>query len=121
MTSGLAILGDPAPAIRARIRMAAAEPNAARSRKGDAMDLDKTLEFSTSLDRRAIEARLEEVRKAAAGLSLTDVAKPLTGVAGTSREEMARRIRAALAALKGSREMRLIALLELAELNLPNL
>ena len=43
------------------------------------MDLDKTFEFATNLDRAAIEARLEEVRAAADALLLADVAQQLTG------------------------------------------
>ncbi len=85
------------------------------------MDLDKTFEFATNLNRAAIEARLEEVRAAADGLLLADVAQPLTGIAGASRAEMETRIKAALEALEGSGQKRLIALLELAEINLPNL
>ena len=85
------------------------------------MDLDKTFEFATNLNRGAIEARLEEVRAAADSLLLADVAQPLTGIAGRSREEIATRIRAALEALEGSGQKRLIALLELAEINLNNL
>lgn len=85
------------------------------------MDLDKTFEFTTNLDRGAIETRLEEVREAADALLLADVAKPLTGIAGKSRDEMATRIRAALAALEDSGQKQLIALLELAEINLDNL
>ncbi len=85
------------------------------------MDLDKTFEFSTTLDRKAIEARLEEVRKAADELLLADVAQPLTGIAGKGRDEVAQRVQAALQALQGSGQQRLIALLELAEINLPNL
>ena len=85
------------------------------------MDLDKTFEFATNLDRGTIEAKLEEVRAAADGLLLADVAQQLTGIAGASREEMEKRIKAALEALQGSGQKRMIALLELAELNLPNL
>ncbi len=85
------------------------------------MDLDKTFEFTTNLDRRAVEARLEEVREAADELLLADVAQALTGVAGKSREEIAQRIRTALDALEGSGQKRMIALLELAEINLANL
>lgn len=85
------------------------------------MDLDKTFEFATNLDRAAIEARLDEVRAAADSLLLADVAQQLSGIAGASREEMGRRIAAALEALEGSGQKRLVALLELAELNLPNL
>jgi len=85
------------------------------------MDLDKTFEFSTTLDRGAVEARLEEVRLAADSLLLVDVAQPLTGIAGKSREEIGKRIQVALQALEGSGQKRLIALLELAEINLPNL
>jgi hypothetical protein len=85
------------------------------------MDLDKTFEFSTTLDRSAVEAKLEEVRQAADAMLLAEVAQALTGVAGRSRAEIEQRIQAALAALEGSGEKRLIALLELAEINLPNL
>jgi hypothetical protein len=85
------------------------------------MDLDKTFEFSTTLDRTAIEVRLEEVRAAAEALLLVDVAQPLTGIAGKSREEIATRLRAALEALEDSGQKRLIALLELVEINLGNL
>jgi hypothetical protein len=85
------------------------------------MDLEKTFEFSTTLDRNAVEAKLEEVRQAADSLLLADVAQPLTGIAGKSREDVAKRIQAALQALEGSGQKRLIALLELAEINLPNL
>ena len=85
------------------------------------MDLDKTFEFSTTLDRKAIEARLEEVRQAADELLLADVAQALTGIAGKNRNEMAQRIRIALEALEGSGQKRMIALLELAEINLKNL
>ena len=85
------------------------------------MDLEKTFEFSTTLDRNAVEAKLEEVRQVADSLLLADVAQPLTGIAGKSREDVAKRIQAALQALEGSGQKRLIALLELAEINLPNL
>lgn len=85
------------------------------------MDLDKTFEFSTTLDRGAVEAKLEEVRQAADALLLAEVAQALTGVAGLGRDQMGQRIHAALAALEGSGQKRLIALLELAEINLPNL
>jgi hypothetical protein len=85
------------------------------------MDLDKTFEFAVNLDRAAVEARLEEARAAADALLLADVAQQLTGIAGASREEMGKRIQAALEALQDSGQKRLIALLELAEINLPNL
>jgi len=85
------------------------------------MDLEKTFEFAVNLDRTAVEARLEEVRAGAEALLLAEVAQQLTGVAGASREEMGKRIKSALEALQDSGQKRLIALLELAELNLPNL
>lgn len=85
------------------------------------MDLEKTFEFAINLDRSAIEARLEEVRLAADSLLLADVAQQLNGIAGASRDEMGKRISAALEALQGSGQKRMIALLELAELNLPNI
>jgi hypothetical protein len=85
------------------------------------MDLDKTFEFSTTLDRKTVEGKLEEVRQAAEALLLADVAQPLTGIAGRSRAEIAQRIHSALQALEGSGQKRLVALLELAEINLPNL
>ncbi len=85
------------------------------------MDLDKTFELITNLDRAAVEAKLEEVRQGAESLLLADVAQELTGVAGKSREELAKRIRTCLTALDGSNQKRLIAMLELAEINLRNL
>lgn len=85
------------------------------------MDLDKTVEFVTNLDRRAIEARLEEVHAAADALLLADVSGPLTGIAGKSAAQLRESIRAALAGLEGSGQNRLIALLEVAEINLGNL
>ena len=47
--------------------------------------------------------------------------RALTGIAGKSRDEMAKRIQTALEALEGSGQKRMIALLELAEINLGNL
>jgi hypothetical protein len=85
------------------------------------MDLDKTFELITNLDRAAVEAKLEEVRQGAESLLLADVAQQLTGIASKSREELGKRIQASLAALEGSGQKRLIAMLELAEINLPNL
>jgi len=85
------------------------------------MDLDKTIELITTLDRAAVEARLEEVRQGAESMLLADVAQQLSGITGKSREDLGKRIQACLSALEGSGQKRLIAMLELAEINLPNL
>lgn len=82
---------------------------------------DKTFELVTNLDRAAIEARLEEVRQTAESMLIADLAQPLTGIAGKSREELTARVRAAMEAARDAGQQQLLTQLELVELNLPNL
>jgi len=83
---------------------------------------EKTLKLVTNLDRPAIEARLADVRKAAQGAGLADVAELLGGIEGASRAQMEEKVRGALKALTTKPEHKsLHAQLELVEINLPNL
>jgi hypothetical protein len=83
---------------------------------------EKTLKLVTNLDRPAIEARLADVRKAAQGAGLADVAGLLDGIEGAPRAQMEEKVRGALRALAVKPEHKsLHAQLELVEINLPNL
>jgi hypothetical protein len=82
---------------------------------------DKTFELVTNLDRAGIEARLEEVRQAAESMLIADLAQPLTGIAGKSREELTARVRTAMEAARDAGQQHLLTQLEMVELNLPNL
>jgi hypothetical protein len=82
---------------------------------------DKTFELVTNLDRAGIEARLEEVRQTAESMLIADLAQPLTGIAGKSREELTARVRTAMEAARDAGQQQLLAQLEMVELNLPNL
>jgi hypothetical protein len=82
---------------------------------------DKTFELVTNLDRAGIEARLEEVRQTAESMLIADLAQPLTGIAGKSREELTARVRTAMAAARDAGQQQLLTQLEMVELNLPNL
>lgn len=82
---------------------------------------DKTLELVTNLNRAGIESLLEEVRQAAESMLLVDLAQQLIGVAGKSREELAKRVNAAMTCARDAGQSHLLAQLELVELNLTNL
>jgi hypothetical protein len=83
---------------------------------------DKTLKLVTNLDRAGIEARLAEVRSGAARSNLGELAALLNGVEGMPRAQIEERVQQGLKSLRGKREYgALSALLELVELNLPNL
>jgi len=83
---------------------------------------DKTLKLVTNLDRAGIEARLVEVRDAARRSSLGELAALLEGIEGMPKAQIEERVQSALKALRGKPEHGGIsALLELVELNLPNL
>lgn len=86
------------------------------------MSYDKTLKLVTNLDRGAIESRLGEVRKAAQGAKLAELAGMFEGVEGMPRAQLEQRVRNALKWLADKPEHKhLFAQLELIELNLPNL
>ena len=83
---------------------------------------DKTLKLVTNLDRAGIEARLVEVRDAARENNLGELAALLDGIEGMPRAHIEERVQNALKSLRGDPEHgSLSALLELVELNLPNL
>ena len=83
---------------------------------------DKTLKLVTNLDRAGIEARLAEVRGGAESAKLGELAALLSGVEGMPRAQIEERVRQGLSSLRGKAEYgALSALLELVELNLPNL
>ena len=83
---------------------------------------DKTLKLVTNLDRAGIEARLAEARGVAESRNLGDLAALLRGIEGLPRAQIEERVRQGLKSLRGNPEHgALSALLELVELNLPNL
>lgn len=83
---------------------------------------DKTLKLVTNLDRAGIEARLVEVRNAARQKNLGELTALLEGIEGMPKAQMDERVKNALKSLRGDSEHGdLSALLELVELNLPNL
>jgi hypothetical protein len=85
-------------------------------------DDDKTVRMVTNLDRKAIEAKLAGVREAAQAAGLTEVATMLAGIEGQSRDHIEGRVTHALhwLAAKPQHE-RIVAELELVEINLKNL
>ncbi|MBK8064385.1 MAG: hypothetical protein IPK29_10280 [Betaproteobacteria bacterium] len=86
------------------------------------MDHDQTMKLVTNLDRTAIEAKLEQVRVAAQAKNLGELAMLFTGVEGMPRAQIEQRIRNALKWLADKPEHKgMSALLELVEINLPNL
>jgi len=86
------------------------------------MDHDQTMKLMTNLDRAAIEDRLAQVRIAAQAKNLGDLATLFADVEGMPRAQMEQRIRNALKWLADKPEHKgLGAILELVELNLPNL
>ncbi len=83
---------------------------------------EKTLKLVTNLDRGAIEKRLAEARSAAQAAGLTDIANTLAGVEGAPRAQIEQKVKEALKSLAGKSDGQDVqALLELVEINLPNL
>jgi len=86
------------------------------------MAYEKTLKLVTNLDRGAVEARIAEIRDSARSSQLAELASFLTGVEGLPRAQMEARVKSALKWLADKPQHKtLLALLELVELNLPNL
>ena len=82
----------------------------------------KTLKIVTNLDRAAIEAKLGQARDVAKAAGLVEIAKLLDGCVGAPRARIEQKVRDAQTALvAGSDLAELKALLDLIELNLPNL
>jgi hypothetical protein len=83
---------------------------------------EKTLKLVTNLDRAAVEAKLGEVRGAAQAKGLAELAQLFNGIEGLPRAQMEQRVKNALKWLADKPEHKgLGALLELVEINLPNL
>ena len=83
---------------------------------------DKTLKIVMNLDRAGIESRLGEVRSAAQSSKLSDLATMFSGIEGMPRAQIEQRVKNALKWLSDKPEHAGIsALLELVEINLPNL
>jgi len=85
-------------------------------------DTEKTVRMVINLDRAAIEKKLAEVRAAAQAKNLPELASMFAGIEGMPQAQIAQRVSNALKWVAGKTEYRAIgALLELVELNLPNL
>ncbi len=83
---------------------------------------DKTVRMVTNLDRKAIEAKLAGVRAAAQAAGLAEVASMLAGVEGQPRAFIEGRVTHALHWLaEKPQHERIVAELELVEINLKNL
>jgi hypothetical protein len=83
---------------------------------------DKTLKLVTNLKRDGIEKRLGEARGAAQTAGLSDVAALLDGIEGADKAQIEEKVRSALKLLAGkSGHSGISELLELVEMNLPNL
>ena len=86
------------------------------------MSDDKTVRMVTNLDRKAIEGKLADVRKAAQSSNLSELASMFLGVEGMPRAQIEQRVKNALQWLADKPQHNRIATdLELVELNLKNL
>ncbi|HEX5767603.1 MAG TPA: hypothetical protein VFX94_05140 [Burkholderiales bacterium] len=87
-----------------------------------APDEERTLKLATDLDRKAIEARLVQVRREARSANLKDLADLFNGVEGMPRALIERNVKNALAWLADKPQLsRIASQLELVGLNLQNL
>ena len=85
-------------------------------------DNEKTMRITRDLDRKAIEGKLVEVRKTAQAANLAELASMFTGVEGMPRGQIETRVANALKWLADKpQHQKIIAQLELVEMNLPNL
>lgn len=83
---------------------------------------DDTLKLVKNLDRAAVEAKLAEVRSAARKSNVSGLVAALTGIEGMPRAQLEQRVLGAQKLVRGKPEHKLLlAQLELAEINLPNL
>jgi hypothetical protein len=86
------------------------------------MSDDKTVRMVTNLDRKAIEGKLADVRKAAQAANLTELASMLAAVEGMPKAQIEKSVQNALLFLADKPEHQRITIdLELVELNLKNL
>ena len=87
-----------------------------------ATDKEKTLQFVTTLDRKAIEAKLEQVRLNAQSAALRELADMFHGVEGMPRAQIEQKVKNALKWLADKPHLsRIASQLELVSLNLSNL
>ena len=83
---------------------------------------EETLKMVNNLDRAGVEARLAQVRAGAQSAGLGELAQMFAGIEGAPRAQIEEKVKSALKWLAGKPEQRsLVALLELVEINLPNL
>ena len=86
------------------------------------MSDEKTLKLVTNLKRDAIEKRLGDARSKAQKAGLSDVAKMLEGIEGAPKAKVEEKIKGAQKLLAGkSDHSHILEVLDLVELNLPNL
>jgi hypothetical protein len=85
-------------------------------------DEDRTVRMVTNLDRSAIEGKLAGVRKAAQAANLAELAAMFNGVEGMPRAQIETKVANALKWLSDKpQHKRILADLELVEINLKNL
>ena len=83
---------------------------------------EKTMKLVTNLDRKAIEAKLAEVRSAAQGANLKELADMFNGIEGMPRAQIEAKVKNAIKWLADKpQHNRIASTLELVGLNLPNL
>jgi hypothetical protein len=83
---------------------------------------EKTLKLVMNLKRDAIEKRLGDARSKAQKAGLSDVAKMLEGVEGGTKAQIEQKVKGAQKLLTGkSDHAHILEVLDLVELNLPNL
>ena len=86
------------------------------------MSDEKTMKLVTNLDRKQIEAKLAEVRAAAQGANLKELADMFNGIEGMPRAQIEQKVKNALKWLADKpQHQKIAAVLELVELNLKNL
>jgi ATP phosphoribosyltransferase len=87
-----------------------------------AMDEEKTLKLVTNLDRKAIEAKLAQVRTDAQSSNLKELADLFNGVEGMPRAQIEQKVKNALKWLADKpQHNRIASQLELVGINLHNL
>ena len=83
---------------------------------------EKTMKLVTNLDRKAIEAKLAEVRSAAQGANLKELADMFNGIEGMPRTQIEAKVKNAIKWLADKpQHNRIASTLELVGLNLANL
>jgi hypothetical protein len=85
-------------------------------------DEEKTMRLVTNLDRKAIEAKLAQVRSEAQSANLKELADMFNGIEGMPRAQIEQKVKNALKWLADKpQHNRISSQLELVGLNLPNL